>query len=141
MLKTHHKFNGLILTLAIVAAIFFGMNAGMDMRQDGTMSGCIFDQSVTCSMDYSEHWQHWQQTITAIQPSQNNLLALLIIVFVGVPFFAAFSQWQNFVQLQSVIPKTQWRQRNIIAKLSDHILQALSDGILNPKIYNLSTIS
>ena len=141
MLKTHRKFTGLILTLAVVAAIFFGMNAGMDMSQNGTMSGCIFDQSVTCPMDYAEHIQHWQQTFTAIQPTQNNLLALLIIVFVGVPFFAAFSQWQNFVQLQSVIPKTQWRQRNIIAKLSDHILQALSNGILNPKIYNVNAIS
>ena len=141
MLKTHHKFNGLILTLAIVAAIFFGMNAGMDMRQDGTMSGCMFDQSVTCPMDYGEHIQHWQQTFTAIQPTQNDLLALLIIVFVGVPFFTIFSQWQIFFHRQAVMPKTQWRQRNIIAKLSDHILQALSDGILNPKLYKVNAIS
>ena len=49
MLKTHRKFTGLILTLAVVAAIFFGMNAGMDMSQNGTMSGCIFDQSGTYS--------------------------------------------------------------------------------------------
>ena len=117
------------------------MNAGMDMRQDGTMSGCIFDRSVTCPMDYEEHIQHWQKTFTATQPTQNNLLALLIIVFVSIPFFVAFSQWQNFVHLQAVVPKTQWRQRNIIAKLSDHILQALSDGILNPKIYNVNAIS
>ena len=141
MLKTHRKFTGLILTLAVVSAIFFGMNAGMDMRQDGTMSGCMFDQSVTCSMDYGEHIQNWQQTFTATQPTQNNLLALLITVFVGASFFAAFSRWQNFVYLQAVISKTQWRQRNIISKLSDYILQALSNGILNPKIYSVNTIS
>jgi len=58
MLKTYRKFTGLILTLAVIVVIFFGMNEGMNMRQDGTMSGCIFDQSVTCLMDYAEHIQH-----------------------------------------------------------------------------------
>ena len=140
MLKTHHKFNGLILTLAVVTAMFFGMNAGMDMNQDGIMSGCMFDQSVKCPMDYSEHIQNWQQTFIAIQPTQNNLLTLLIIVFISAPFFVVFSQWQNVIKWRAVIPKTQWRQRNIIAKLSDHILQALSDGILNPRIYNVNAI-
>ena len=140
MIKIRQKFTGLILALAVVAAIFFGMNAGMDMRQDGTMSGCMFHQSVTCPMDYAQHIQHWQQTFTATLPTQNHILALLVAFFLGATFFAVFSRRQNVIQWQA-IPQMLLRQQNIIAKLSDHILQALSDGILNPKIYNANIIS
>lgn len=140
MLKTHQKLTGLILAFVVTATILFGMNAGMDMRQDGTMSGCMFDQSVACPMGYMEHIQHWQQTFTATQPTQNNLLGLLVVVFLGATFFTAFSQWQNGIQWQAVISQSLLRQRNITAKLFDYILQALSDGILNPKIYNTRII-
>lgn len=144
MLKMYKKFIGLILASAFVAVMLFGLNAGMDMRQDGTMSGCVFDQSVTCPMNYQEHINHWQQTFTATQPTQNTILVLLVVIAFGgaALLFSSFLKWQRYAQEAHYLPQTVRRQREITAKLSDHILQALSKGRLNPKLYNFSyTIS
>lgn len=144
MLKVYRKFTGLILTSTFVVVMLFSLNMGMDMRQDGTMSGCAFDSSVTCPMNYQEHINHWQQTFIATQTTQNTILALLVVIALGgtALLFSSFLNWQKYSQETHHIARTVHRQREITAKLSDHILQALSNGILNPRLYNLShTIS
>lgn len=140
MLKIYRKFTGLILASAFVAVMLFGLNMGMDMRQDGTMSGCVFDQSIICPMSYQEHINHWQQTFTAMQPTQNTILTLLVVIALGgtALLFHSWLNWQRYAQETHYIPQAVHRKREIIAKLSDHILQALSNGILNPKLYNFS---
>jgi len=136
MIGKFRQFIGLILSVAFVATALFGLNMGMDTRTDGSMSGCMFDSSVTCQMNYGEHIQYWQQTFTAVQPTQDVVLAVVVVFFAGAAFFAIFSHRQNLNQTKLIVLQTVQRERDIIAKLSNHILQALSDGILNPKIYN-----
>ncbi len=138
MLKTRHKFTRLILALAFATVTLFGLNMGMDMRQEGTMSGCMFDQSVTCQMNYQVHVNHWQSTFSATQPAQNTLLALLVVITLGgvALFFSSLLKRQVCAQEISHIPQSRWRHRNMMAKLFHHILQALSNGRLNPKFYN-----
>lgn len=138
MLKIYKKLIGLILASAFIAVMLFGLSMGMDMRQDGTMSGCAFDSSVTCAMNYREHINHWQQTFTATQPTQNTVLALLVVIALGgtALLFHSWLNWQRYAQAAHFVPQSVHKQREIIAKLSDHILQALSDGTLNPRLYN-----
>lgn len=140
MLKIHQKLTGLILASTFVAVTLLGMNMGMDMRQDGTMSGCMFDQSVACPMNYKEHVNHWQQIFTATQPAQSTILALLVILVLGgiALFSSSFFNRTTYPEEINHIPPGIWKQRNMLAKLFDQILQALSSGILNPKLYNFS---
>ena len=138
MLKTFQKFTGLLLASAFIAVTLFGLNMGMDMRGDGTMFGCMFDQSVTCPMNYQEHVNHWQQTFVATQTTQNTILALLtVLVLGGITLFSS-SLFNQTTYSEDYIPPGIWKYRNMLAKLFDQILQALSSGILNPKLYNFS---
>lgn len=138
MLKVYKKFIGLILVAAFMAVMFFGLNMGMDKRQDGAMSGCVFDQSAACPMGYQEHINHWQGMFAAAQPAQNGLLVFLVLIVLGgvaASFFSLF-RWQVCVREMCRIPQSILKWREIAAKLSDHILQALRKGTLNPKLYN-----
>lgn len=142
MLKTYQKIIGFALSLVFIAITFFGLNMGMDMRHDGTMSGCMFDQSLTCPMNYQEHVNHWQQIFAAIQPAQSATPALLVgIALGGAAFlFSSFFRRTTYQDERNYIPPDIWKQRTILAKLSDHILQALSNGILQPKRYHLAYV-
>lgn len=138
MLKVYKKIIGLVLVSAFVAVIFSGLNMGMDRRQDGAMSGCVFNQSTVCPMGYQEHINHWQGIFVAVQPAQNSLFVFLVLITLGgtaLPFFQFF-KWRIHTQ-EAYRPLQSIRKlREMMAKLSDHILQALSDGTLNPKLYN-----
>ncbi|MCF7905730.1 hypothetical protein K9L63_00875 [Candidatus Gracilibacteria bacterium] len=140
MLKDSSKFTGVILTLSFAVVTLFGLNMGMDMRQDGRMSGCAFDSSATCHMNSQEHINHWQQTFTATQPTQSTMLALLAgMAFGGTALlFHSWLNWQRYDQKVHSIPQSVHKQREIIAKLSNHVLRALSNGTLNPVLYNFS---
>lgn len=142
MFKIYRKFIGLILVAAFVAITFFGLNMGMDASQDGGMSGCVFNQSAACPMGYQEHVNHWQGMFAAAQPAQNGLLVFLVLIVLGgvaASFFSLFKRqvcaWEIYRIPQSIL---KWRE--IVAKLSDHILQALRKGTLNPKLYNFVKI-
>lgn len=145
MLKTYQKITGLVLALCFLTVMLFGINIGMDMRQDGTMSGCAFDSSVTCPMGYEDHVNHWQQTFIAVQPTQNMLTTVLLILSLDgamLLFSLLQNNWRRHSPETHYLPQAIHRQREIIAKLSDHILRAVSRGKLNPRLYNFShTIS
>lgn len=138
MFKIYRKFIGLILVAAFAAVTFFWLNMGMDRRQNGDMSGCVFDQSAVCPMGYREHINHWQGMFAAAQPAQNSLLVFLVLIVLGgmAPSFFSLFRWQVCAWEIYHIPQSILKWREITAKLSDHILQALADGILNPKLYN-----
>ena len=128
--KILHKFIGVLLATAFAFTILFFLNTGMDMYKNADTSGCVFDQSVTCLTNHQEHINYWQSIFTPTQPISKNLSILLIIG-------AAALFRNNYFKTKRLFLKIH-RRRNIITKLFNYILQALSDGILNPKIYNLS---
>lgn len=142
MLKIFQKGAGLIFALAFIAAMLFGLSTGMDMRQNGTMSNCMFDQSVTCPMNYREHIDHWQQTFTATHRAQNTILALLMVIVLGgaALLFSSLLKRRAYAQATHHVSHIRQRQYEITAKLSNPVLRALSDGILNPRLYNLSRV-
>jgi len=134
MRKTLHKFNSLLLVGAFISAIFFGSNMGMDMSQNKARSKCIFDQSADCPMGYQEHIDHWQQIFIATRSSDSNIIFL--IVFGGAALWVNFFQSRDDPHRANKISKKIGRARDIIVKLFGYISQALSAGILNPKIYH-----
>lgn len=138
MFKIYRKFIGLILVAAFAAITFFGLNMGMDASQDGTMSGCVFNQSAVCPMGYREHINHWQGMFAAARPAQNSSLVFLVLIVLGSVALSFFPLFKRQVCARKIcrVPQSILKWREITAKLSDHILQALSDGILNPKLYN-----
>jgi hypothetical protein len=128
-------------TLVVFLAVTFlgvSMTMGMEMKDDGTMSGCMFDgQAEICPMTFAEHLSGWQNMFTVIPQKSTVFIQLLALIaaFVIIAFalrrhlllslFSYFSErWKFYIRDNPNLP------------LFDHLRQLFSQGILNPKIYN-----
>ncbi|MEK7117138.1 MAG: hypothetical protein AAB837_03180 [Patescibacteria group bacterium] len=140
LILSNRKSIKIIFALIAVSFLWFGtfgllihMN---EMKQDGHMSGCLFDgQSEICAMNFSEHISSWQSAFTTLPPSNMllNLLALAVFsIFVAVfwrnPLFEFFERahlrWKFYIK------------RNSELNFFNPLREAFSQGILNPKIYD-----
>ncbi|MBI2075099.1 MAG: hypothetical protein HYT82_00330 [Candidatus Harrisonbacteria bacterium] len=124
---------------AFLAVGIFGMSyaSDMNMKGDGTMSGCLFDgRAEICPMTFAEHLSHWQGMFTAI-PQKANLFVMLLALILVVGALAFFILKQHQLLLLKYF-LDRWR---LYLKQNPHILsfhhlrEAFSQGILNPKIY------
>lgn len=122
-----------VLTVAVfITVAFFGINSGMDVRQDGSMAGCVFDKSTVCLMSVIEHIAQWSNIFTAT--SEKNIFSIFTL---GLLLLTAFFKRCAINLFNCVLPEFRiYRVKNNISKLFDYIIQAFSSGILNPKIYN-----
>jgi len=124
---------------AFFAVGVFGIShsSDMKMKDDGTMGGCLFDgRAEICSMTFAEHLSLWQGMFTAI-PQKTNLWVLLfaLISAIGVLVFSILKQHQLLLLKYF---SDRWRlylKQNPRLSLFDHLREAFSRGILNPKIY------
>src|SRR3989338_10557198 len=124
---------------AFLAVGVFGMSHSSDMKMNdnGTMSGCLFDgRAEICPMTIAEHLSRWQGMFTAI-PQKAGLLMLLfaLISAVGALVFSILKR--NQLLLLKYF-SDRWRlylKQNPHLSLFDHLREAFSRGILNPKIY------
>ena len=141
MFKMLQKLLGLLIATTFVAT-FFCMSTEVSLNKGDQTSCCIstFSHASTHQIDFGEHVRHWQQAFAATQPSPNNLLSLLSAIFATLGFGVFISQFRSNEPKLNLFSSKLCRERNAIAKLFDSILQALSNGILNPKLYNLSII-
>jgi len=141
MFKILQKLLGLLIVMAFVVS-FFCMSTDISLNKDGQTSCCMStsSHSSTHPMDSGEHLQHWKQAFTATQPSPNNLLSFLSTIFIVFGFGIFLSEFRNYERKLNLFSKALCRKRNTIAKFFDPILQALSNGILHPKLYNLSPV-
>jgi len=140
-MATKNLFNFfLILGISAFLAIgVFGMSysSDMKMKDDGQMSGCIFDgRAEICLMTFAEHLSRWQGMFTAI-PQKADLLVLLfaLISAIGVLVFSILKQ--NQLLLLKYF-SDRWRlylKQNPHIPFFDPLREAFSQGILNPKIY------
>src|SRR3989344_4369333 len=79
--------------LAFLSVAFFGasQSMGMEMKDDGTMGGCLFTgMEEICTMKFDEHLSQWQSMFTTTVPQKILILALLLllaVVFVAVAIF------------------------------------------------------
>lgn len=123
---------------AFIAVSFFGISLtmGMEMRDDGSMGGCLFDgRAEICAMNFAEHISQWQSMFTFTTPQKAltfALLLLLTVVFVAVAILK-----RNLLLLFSYYT-TRWRlyiKHNPELSLFNPLREAFARGILNPKIY------
>lgn len=135
------KFGRFLLVFGIIAFIsvsFFGISLtmGMEMKDDGSMGGCLFTgMEEICPMSFIEHLSRWQSMFTttvAKNAFAQDLLLLLAVVFVAVAIFK-----RSLLLLFSHYT-TRWRfyiRHNPELSLFNPLKEAFSQGILNPKIY------
>ena len=102
----------------------------MGMTVDGHMLGCpmMAETAVVCNMDLVEHIQIWEgMTVSVIQ----ELAPLLVLV--ALVFYSA-----TRITYSTHVPTNQFkvRRRDVpVWLLFDALKQALSSGILHPKIF------
>lgn len=136
------KLGRFLLVFGLIAFLwvaFFGAPhsaAGMEERSDGTMSGCIFDgKEETCTMSLSQHLSSWQGLFTATAPEKATALSLLALL--AAAFAAVFVVRRHFALLLHRVAhrwKVSLRQNSLLV-IFDPLQEALSQGILNPKLY------
>lgn len=137
-------FTSLSLT-ALVFVVVFGMShamaVGMEMKGDGTMSGCLFDgRAEICPMTISKHLSRWQGMFTAIPQKTDLLIQFILLAFASV--LLAFTFRQRLLLLFSYF-SDRWRlylKQNPHLPLFNQLIEAFSRGILNPKIYESATL-
>ena len=140
MFQTVYKLVGVVIVAVFALVVLFALN--MDMRMDvhNSMSDCRFmnSGSTICQMSFAEHLSHWQQTFIATAPPHNAPLLGLTVLFAGIALSSLFLNFQKYALESHTVQRRLWGERNSLSKLFDPIVQALSEGILNPRIYNLS---
>ena len=87
----------------------------------GTMSYCIFNSNAAfCHMNVLEHIASWQVTFIAL-----SVLLLIVFFFVATVVFSLVKD--SFTQFRF--------KKHLNISFFDPIKQALSQGIINPKIH------
>lgn len=136
---------GTFLAIAGLSAFLlihlFGADSAfnMEVRKDGTMSGCLFDgKAEICTMSFSQHLSSWQGMFAATTPEKINALALLALI--AVLFTAVAALRQHVASLLNYYAN-RWRfyiKQSSSLAIFNPLQEAFSQGILNPKIYNIA---
>ena len=138
----HAKMLGIMGMAAFVTVAVFGVShtLGMEMKDDGTMGGCLFDgRAEICPMTLIEHLSVWQGMFTAT-PQKAGLFSLLVILATAFVVLI-FSQHFRLLLLGLLTSRHKLYLRvNPQLLLFDPLKEAFSQGILNPKIYELATL-
>lgn len=130
-----------LLTFAILLAFFsivvFGWSHsfGMEMRDDGMMSGCLFTgMDEICTMTFTEHLSAWQSMFNSI-PVKSTIPSLLVLA-IALLLFAGFLK-RYFIWALERMASLQVLYLIHHPNLSffHPLREAFSQGILNPKIY------
>ncbi len=133
------RFLAIFALAALLAVAFLGIShsmMGMGIKSDGTMGGCLFSgKSEICTMTFTEHISHWQSMFTTTFPQKAFAVALLVLLAVVSVAVAILTR--NLFLLSSYYA-TRWRlyiKQNPNLSLFNPLKEAISAGILNPKIY------
>jgi len=140
IIRTKNKiFFSFVISLMFLTTVLLGPSytLGMDMREDGTMGGCLFTmgtEAKICPMTTLEHISSWQELFTATF-SQSEMLASLILLLFAFAVVVIFKRTRLLSFGHHI---TFWR---LYIKHSPHLSffsplrEAFSRGILHPKIY------
>lgn len=139
MFRLRGKLSENLIPFVLASFVFmslFGMGIGMEMK-DGQMSSCPFtaSQASICQMSVTEHISQWQHSFLGI-PTKINLLilSLLLLSIIIVPFAKSFTKVKQIELAAQLI----FYYKTAVTKILNQLLIAFSDGILNPKIYELA---
>lgn len=144
MLKQTSNFITLFVLLSFLLIGGFGLShsSGMEMRDDGTMGGCMFDgRAEICPMTLAEHISNWQSMFSVI-PQKSTVLIQLLVLISTLILAASVLGWRSPPSLFSYFSE-RWRlyiKNNPNLPLFDRLREAFSQGILNPKIYDFAIL-
>lgn len=119
-----------ILLLVFVVTSVFGMWQMVGPHMDGSMNGCPLMVSMTtlCNMSALEHLSLWQRLFIAIRPN----IVLLGLLLTACALCAV---WMRGLFLRESQGLRLYKQKRLLLASLDPLREALSRGILHPKIY------
>ncbi len=127
------KYLAIIILVAFSYLGIFGLNLSMKMDNDNHVSKCVFmlQDSRQCQMNISQHLQKWQEMFVATTSSD-----FVLILFALLSLVAAYSIIRYYtVDPPKIYLYQRIKKENDMMKLFDYLLQAISSGILQSKIY------
>lgn len=127
-------FSGL---LAFVLLGIFGLGhfSGMPINEGGEMDGCIFaGGTMLCKMSVIEHIALWQSMFTAV-PQESATVFVLLALFIAVIFTIKNILAPPRLFKHNALAYKLYLARHPDLPLFNPLKEALSRGIINPKIY------
>lgn len=132
------KLSRLVLSLLVVVVLatgVFGMWQMVGPHMDAGTGGCplMVGMATLCNMNALEHLSLWQSMFTAVRPD-TVLLGLILAVCTLCAVWVRRLLLRDRHGLPSVTLRSYAQKRLLFASL-DPVREALSRGILHPKIY------
>lgn len=123
------------IPLAVVALFFAASigisHAGMSMDENGHMHDCPFmGMTAICQMNPLEHIAAWQSRFATLTVKESLTMMLLALLALAIP-----ALWQR-LRVPIVQRTNALRFRESAAPItSNYLADALSNGILHPKVF------
>ncbi len=143
MLKQLQKFISSFIAATFVVAVFVCLNIGFQHPHVAISSCCVPAPSHASvnHMDAGDHAQQWQQTFIVMHRSSDDVLVLLGMLLLSLGFISFTLRFRNFEVNQNLFSAKVYKARNAIKKLFDPLVQALSNGLLNGRLYEVSSVT
>lgn len=126
----------IVAILVLFAASVFGLAhtaTGMDMDGAPHMPGCPFmGEAVMCTMTIMEHIQQWHTIFTA---TPAKVLALSFVMLLFVFALSVLAVRIRFIDIVRYQLSKNFLETLYFPRYFNHLQEAFSQGILNPKIY------
>ncbi|MFA5987597.1 MAG: hypothetical protein WC797_03030 [Candidatus Paceibacterota bacterium] len=131
----------ILTTISFLWLVSFGLFHHMaQMRPDHTMGGCLLNGQVElCTMNFSEHIALWQSLLISL-PEEGGLLSVILLIVILVVAIAARWYFDSEIFEDYTSRRSIFKRQYFRTNLYDPLNEAFSQGILNPKIYELVTI-
>lgn len=127
---------------AFVTLSVFGLGhmSGMIKNENGDMAGCIFTgQTMLCKMSIVEHISLWQSMLTAMPQRGLMLLVLLVLLIAAIFITKNILAPPRFSKSEALTERLYLKEHPDLL-LFDPLKEAISAGILNPKIYEFAIL-
>ena len=122
------------IVVSLISSVYF-----MGMNPDGIMSHCVFMGGI-CNMTLSDHLISWQNMFAMSLQKAVSLDFLLLIVSLALALtIIIFRLAVGQTHSHDFISRLYYKQKRYLS-FFDYLKEAFSQGILNPKIYNLAVI-
>ncbi len=113
---------------------FFSMNDHMETGGNPFQSAStISDKTTPCCYSQNSS-QIFLDKFSAVQPISQTLLAKTLVTFV---LLAGLAYGFNLFDSRERSRYRYYRDKNFLSRFNNYILQFLSQGILQPKVYNV----
>lgn len=122
------RFITFIVLLSFVSVLTFGVIMSMRVDDMGQMSDCPFSiGEILCQMGSIEHLIRFKQTFASIP-----MKLLVFALFVFLSWFLFGNKVRIFVQNNRLV---YLKNINGLSHIFNNFISALSDGIIQPKLY------